>query len=280
MIDSTVRRATFATAILGVVASVCAATQAGARAPLAFDPHDFNHSATVDNNWLPLKPGTRLVYTGSSSDGKKRLDFIVTDLVKVVGGVRNVVVWDRDYTDGGLVEAELAFFAQDDAGNVWHTGEYPEEYENGKFVEAPAWLAGIKGARAGIEMKSQPRVGAPSYRQGFAPPPVSWTDRARVTHSGEKVCTVVRCFGRVLVTREFNSEEPDAYQLKYYAQGVGNIRVGWGGSKNTDKEAVSLVELSHLDSAALASVRRAALALERHAYSRSKDVYGRTDPAH
>jgi len=274
------RRAALATAILGVAASVCAATQAGARAPLAFDPHVFNHSATVDNNWLPLKPGMRLVYTGSSSDGKKRLDFIVTDLVKVVGGVRNVVVWDRDYTDGELVEAELAFFAQDDAGNVWHTGEYPEEYENGKFVGAPAWVVGIKGARAGIEMKAQPQVGTPSYRQGFAPPPVSWTDRAQVTHSGEKVCTAVRCFGHVLVTREFNSEEPDAYQLKYYAPGVGNIRVGWGGSKNTDKEAVSLVELSHLDRTSLASVRRAALALERHAYARSKDVYGRTEPAH
>src|SRR5262249_54009715 len=69
MIDTTTRRAAFATAILVVVASVCVATQAGAQAPLAFDPHDFNHSATVDNNWLPLRPGTRLVYTGSSSDG-------------------------------------------------------------------------------------------------------------------------------------------------------------------------------------------------------------------
>src|SRR5262249_19589769 len=99
-------------------------------------------------------------------------------------------------------------------------------------------------------------------------------------HSGERVCTAVRCFGHVLVTREFNSEEPDAYQLKYYAPGVGNIRVGWGGSKNTDKEAGSLVELSHLDPAARASVRRAALALERSAYARSKDVYGLTEPAH
>jgi hypothetical protein len=28
---------------------------------------------------------------------------------------------------------------------VWHLGEYPEEYENGKFVKAPAWLAGFEG---------------------------------------------------------------------------------------------------------------------------------------
>jgi hypothetical protein len=254
--------------------------RAGAKAPSVLDPHEFNHPTAVDNHWLPLKPGTRLVYTGSSSDGKKRLEFVVTDLVKVVGGVRNVVVWDRDYTDGELVEAELAFFAQDDEGNVWHTGEYPEEYENGRFAGAPAWLAGIKGARAGIEMKAQPRAGTPSYRQGFAPPPVSWTDRARVTHSGERICTSLRCFDHVLVTRESNSEEPDAFQLKYYAPGVGNIRVGWGGSKNTDKEQVSLVQLTHLDRAGLAAVRRAALELERHAYARSKDVYGRTEPAH
>jgi hypothetical protein len=279
MIDSTTRRAALATAALAVVAGVCATTHAGAQAPPALDPHAFNDSTTVDNSWLPLKPGTRLVYKGSSSDGKKRLDFIVTDLVKVVGGVRNVVVWDRDYTDGELVEAELAFFAQDDHGNVWHTGEYPEEYENGKFVEAPAWLAGIKGARAGIEMKARPQLGTPSYAQGFAPPPVNWTDRARVAKVAGEVCTTLRCFDHVLVTREFNSEEPEAYQLKYYAAGVGNIRVGWGGKKNTDKEAVSLVELSQLDRAGLAAVRKAALALERQAYTRSKDVYGRTQPA-
>src|SRR5581483_4651190 len=94
---------------------------------VAFDAANFPHGAAVDNRWLPLVPGMELVYEGSSVDGKKRLVFIVTDLVKVVGGVRNVVVWDRDYTNGELVEAELAFFAQDRFGNVWHTGEYPEE---------------------------------------------------------------------------------------------------------------------------------------------------------
>ena len=279
MSKATTRLAALAGCALTALAAVCAAAPGGTPRTPGFDPHDFTHSAAVTNRWLPLEPGTQFVYRGSSSDGKKRLVFIVTDLVKVVGGVRNAVVWDRDYTDGELVEAELAFFAQDDHGNVWHTGEYPEEYENGKFVAAPTWIAGIKGARAGIEMEAQPRVGTPSYAQGFAPPPVNWTDRARVTRLAGKVCTSLRCFDRVLVTREFNSEEPDAYQLKYYARGVGNIRVGWGGSKNTDKESVSLVGLSHLDRGELAVVRRAALKLERHAYATSKAVYAKTPPA-
>jgi hypothetical protein len=51
------------------------------------------------------------------------------------------VVWERDYSDGQEVEAELAFFAQDKDGNLWHMGEYPEEYEGGEFEKAPGWRA-------------------------------------------------------------------------------------------------------------------------------------------
>jgi hypothetical protein len=272
-----------------VVATAAYAGQAGTEAigaesrlkPLAaevFDPNRFSHPAAVDNKWLPLKPGTQFVFMGSSSDGKKRLVFTVTDLVKVVGGVRNVVIWDRDYTDGELVEAELAFFAQDDDGNVWHTGEYPEEYEGGKVVKAPAWLVGVKGARAGFEMKEEPRVGTPSYAQGYAPPPISWTDRAQVYQMGQRTCVPFRCYEDVLITREFNPDEPGRFQLKYYAPGVGNIRVGWSG-KDTDRESLALVELVHLSPAALARVRAAALKLEARAYKTKPEVYGRTPPA-
>jgi uncharacterized protein YbaA (DUF1428 family) len=244
-----------------------------------FDAADFDHSATIDNKWLPYEPGTQFVFEGASSDGKKRLIFTVTDLVKEVGGVRNVVIWDRDYTDGELVEAELAFFAQDNAGNVWHTGEYPEEYENGKIVKTPAWLAGVKGSTAGIEMKAQPRTGTPSYAQGFAPPPVSWNDRALVLKLGQKTCVPYRCYRNVLITREFNTDEPGASQLKYYAPGVGNVRVGWAGKKNTDREVLKLVDVIRLGPRALANARAEALKIERRAYKAKKDVYGRTPPA-
>ncbi len=94
-----------------------------------FNPKSFDgHSTTIDNEWFPLKPGTRLVYTGTTieDDGKavpRRLVSIVTDLTKVIGGVRTVVVWDVDYKDGQLAETEIAFFAQDNDGNVWLVGE-------------------------------------------------------------------------------------------------------------------------------------------------------------
>ena len=79
-----------------------------------------------------------LVFEGSTfEDGASishRLVSTVTDLVKPVAGVRNVVVWEQDWRGGTLAEAELAFFAQDNEGNVWHLGEYPAEYEDGKIV--------------------------------------------------------------------------------------------------------------------------------------------------
>jgi hypothetical protein len=278
VIARTAARAKVAFAAIAISAVVLAAATTRASADGAFDPARFTHSATIDNTWQPLVPGTKLVYSGSSNDGRKRLVFIVTDLVKTVDGVRNVVVWDRDYTDGELVEAELAFFAQDDDGNVWHTGEYPEEYEGGKVAGAPAWIAGVKGAKAGVEMKAQPRLGAPGYAQGYAPPPVDWTDHAQVYRTGRKICVPVRCFDNVLITREYNPDEPGFSQLKYYAPGIGNIMVGWIG-KDPDRESARLVQLVHLGPSALAKARAAAMALDARAYRTRPAVYGGTPPA-
>jgi hypothetical protein len=60
------------------------------------------------------------------------------------------------------------------------------------------------------------------------------------------------------VTEEFNPSEPGSYQLKYYASGVGNVRVGWRGEKEQEKETLELVELQHLSPEAMAKVRREA----------------------
>jgi hypothetical protein len=196
----------------------------------------------------------------------------------VIDGVRTLVISEKDYTAGQLSEPELAFFAQDNAGNVWLVGEYPEEYENGKFDKAPAWISGQKGARAGIAMLAEPRLGTPDYAQGFAPPPVDFTDRARVYKMGQKTCTPVECYENVLVTEEFNPDEPGSFQLKYYASGVGNVRVGWRGKKEEEKETLELVELNHLSPEALAKVRRDAMEMDQRAYERS-EVYRETQRA-
>jgi len=248
-----------------------------------FDRKNFPRSVEIDNEWFPLRAGTQLVFEGSTKENDRRVRhrvvFSVTDLTKVVNGVPTLVIWERDYSEGQLVETELAFFAQDNAGNVWHLGQYPEEYENGKFVAAPAWLAGLKGAKAGLVMKAEPKVGSPSYSQGFAPPPINWVDHAKVYRMGARTCVPLRCYEDVLVTREFETGKPDAYQVKYYVRGVGNVRVGWAGSRDKDREILVLVKRVPRSPKALERFRAEALKMEKRAYKVSRDVYGRTLPA-
>jgi len=202
------------------------------------------------------------------------LDSTVTDLTKVIGGVRTVVLYDLDLKDDQLEEAELAFKAQDDEGNVWHLGQYVEIYDEEEFVGGRMWVVGhLEGARAGIIMKAQPRVGTPSYSQGYAPPPFNCTDRARTYQMGQKTSTASGSYEDVLVSEEFNEEEPGASQLKYYARGVGNVRIGWKG-EDEQQEEMELVKVVQLDPKALAEVRAQALELEKRA-----NVYGTTPPA-
>jgi hypothetical protein len=247
-----------------------------------FDAVAFHDPTHVDNRYFPLVPGTQMTWVGHALDDDERLErkvvFTVTDLVKEVDGVPSVVIWELDYTDGELEEAELAFFAQDDSGTVWHMGEYPEEFDGGEVVKHPGWLAGLQDATAGIHMPASPALDTPSYAQGWGPR-VGWDDRGDTYAVGERTCTPVDCYSDVLVNREFSRSEPGAYQLKYYAPSVGNVRVGWGGPNEDEHEVLALTERVSLDANALAEVRDAALAQDADAYRLSPALYGATAPA-
>ena len=237
-------------------------------------------SATVDNPWLPLVPGTRFAYQGTTVDKKEKfahtLEFTVTDLTKRVAGVNAVVVYAVDYEEDELVEKEVAFFAQDKSGSVWYLGEHPEEFEDGEFDKAPTWIHGVSGAKAGFAMPANPKAGTPSFSEGWAPQ-VDFLDRGRVTGFEPEVCTKLKCYSDVLVIDEFTRAEPNAVQVKYYANGVGNVKVGWRGD-DTQKEELALERVSRLDPKALGDVRTSALTLEEHAYLISPKVYGTTKP--
>jgi hypothetical protein len=84
-------------------------------------------------------------------------------------------------------------------------------------------------------MLAEPKLGRPSYSQGFAPPPFNFTDRGRVFQTGQQTNVPFGDFEDVLVIEEFNQEEPNAFQLKYYAPSVGNVRVGWRGQMRSKR---------------------------------------------
>ena len=243
-----------------------------------FNPNNFDHPTVIDNEWMPLKPGTKYVFEGFTMDeGEKvphRIEFIVTDLTKVINGVRTVIILDADYKDEVLEEKELTFFAQDNDGNVWHFGQYRETFDEIEFVGGRVWLVGhLNDARAGIMMQANPQLGMGSYSQGYAPPPFNWTDRARVYQTDQKTTVSFGDFDSVLVIEEYNQEEPFAFQLKYFARGVGNVRIGWRGS-DPQQETLELIELEQLNDEVLAEVRDEALELEKRAY-----IYATTPPA-
>jgi hypothetical protein len=253
----------------------------------------FDNPTQIDNKYYPLEPGTQWVYKGSSivEDGSReehRIVYTVTDLTKVVDGVRTLVVYDEDWHAGVLLEPEVRFHAQANDGTVWYFGEYREENNaDGKLVEPRAWIPDQKGAREGISMPAEPRLGTPSYAQGYAPPLVNWIDRGRVYKLGQKTCVPVDCYENVVVIEEFERNKPGAFQTKYYAPGVGEVRTGWRGEKEEERETVKLVDYQHLSPEAMAKIREKAIELDRRGYDPpkvgpywqyTKEVYRHTQP--
>lgn len=238
---------------------------------------NFPDEPEVDNVWLPMKPGTRSEFNGTVKDlttsppvvHAHRIVSIVTGLTKVIDGVRTVVLWDRDYSDGILQESELAFFAQTEKGAVWLLGEYPEEFDAGKFAGAPStFIAGVHKARAGLAMLARPSTKHGPYTQASAPS-IGFLDCGRV---------VSRKSGMLKVD-EYNPLDGSAagHQQKYYRAGVGTVKVT--ASSGDSQEFLKLDSTTTLDEDALADVNKHALAQDHHGYTVSPAVYGTTERA-
>lgn len=246
-----------------------------------FNANNFTSSTTIDNQFFPLVPGMQFVYEGHVNQGGQSLEhqviFTVTDLTKVINGVNTVVLWDRDFSQGVLTEAELAFHAQDNAKNIWNLGEYPETYSQGKFTGAPdTWFAGIASAQAGTILPGNPQVGTPIFLQGYSPN-IGFLDCGQVASVGQHVCTLGTCYDNVVVVDESSPLDGPATQQKYYAPSVGTVLIG--AINDPAAEIMSLVSAVQLGPSGCASARAEALKLEQHAYQVSKSIYGKTAPA-
>lgn len=241
-----------------------------------------DNSASITNKYSPYRPGVRLTYEGTADRGDgvttHRVVLTVTDLVKEVDGVRSRVLWDVDTSDGVVAEAELALVAQDDDGNVWNMGEYPEEYEDGEFAGAPStWLVGADDALAGVHMRRNPRPGTSEYLQALIES-IEFGDIALIERVHPTFCIKLGCFERVVQIRETNMFVPDeGYQIKYHAPGVGTIRVDFAGG--AEQETLELISIENLDRAEMKKARDAALRLDRRAYRFAPEIWGDSERA-
>lgn len=182
------------------------------------DPDDF--TATVDNPWLPLVPGSVRVYEVTADGSTTTHTETVATGVRFVAGVpttavRSVVTDER----GRVVEETLAWFAQDEDGNVWGLGVEDQ------------WEAGRAGAGAVLAMPAVPRLGdgyVRGYEQGTEVV-------ARIGESGASVSVPAGRFTELLQVREHPADDVDTETQVYYARGVGEVvRIGPRGESRSE----------------------------------------------
>ena len=186
---------------------------------------------------------------------------IVTYDTKNILGVEAVVVRDVAWDEGVLVEDTFDWYAQDTDGNVWYLGELATNYEyddEGNFLgtnTSGSWEAGVDGALPGYIMKANPQVGD-NYYQEFAPGIA--VDQAEVLSLDESVSIGLGNFDRVLKTLEFTELEPDVFEFKYDAPGIGQILAEEGiteegGEPELSPELIGVSEIPNVTLPALST---------------------------
>jgi len=90
--------------------------------------------------------------------------------------------------------------------DVFYFGEEVDNYQGGQLINhSGAWLAGQNGARAGLIMPGQPKVGM-RYYQEIAPGVAM--DRAEILSLDDRLLTPAGTFSKCLKTQEGTALNP------------------------------------------------------------------------
>jgi hypothetical protein len=241
-----------------------------------FKAKNFVDPRVGSNKWLPLKPGTQWVRDGTTLVGNRKVPHkvlsTVTDVIRVINGVKTVAVFDHSVDSGQVVQQSLDYFAQDRSGNIWDFGAATEQYETGRFVTVDeAWVAGVDGAKPGILMPANPTSSTPPW--AIAQPPKEDGDAAAFQRMQKRECVPFGCFDNVLVVEEGKKSALNN-EYKYYALGVGQIRnEPLGSSRHQDIE--TLVNFTMLSPAGLTEASNEALRIDAEAARLLPKLFGK-----
>lgn len=206
-----------------------------------FDPADFESDFASPANPNPLYPlafGHRWVYAG----GDEVVTVEVLAKTKSIEGVTCVVVNDLVEADGDPIEDTDDWVALRRDGEVVYCGESVRDFEvfegdsppEPELVDiAGSFKAGRDGARSGTLFPAVPRRGD-VYRQEWAAGEAE--DAAVVLSTGyrygddpeldehvPRALAELLCDGDCVVTGDFTPLEPDVFERKYYAPGIGRF---------------------------------------------------------
>ena len=187
----------------------------------AFVVEKGDWSTTGRNPFFILEPGYQLFLEGE----EVRLTITVTDQTRTVDGVETRVVEERETEGGKLVEVSRNYFAISHKTNaVYYFGEEVDLYQNGKIAgHEGSWLSGEKGAKFGLMMPGQVRVGERHYQEIA---PGTAMDRVEIVSVSEIMKTPMGEFKNCLKAEETTLMEPGNKEYKYYAPGIGLVRDG------------------------------------------------------
>jgi hypothetical protein len=134
--------------------------------------------------------------------------------------VEAVVIDDRAFEDGELVEKTFDYFAQADDGTVHYFGERVDNIRRGRVVNHEgSWLYGRDSDVLGVAMPASPTLGA-QWR--FEDVPGVTTESNRVEEVGMRAKAGGRLHRDVIRVQEFIQPEGEV-EYKLYAPGVGVI---------------------------------------------------------
>jgi len=181
------------------------------------NPADF--ISGVNNKYFTLIPGRTLIYEGETENGKERIEVETLNETKIVMGVECMIVWDRVFLNGELIEDTLDWFAQDKDGNVWYFGEDSKEIKDGGIVSnTGSWESGIDEAKPGIIMLANPKIGD-HYRQEYYKGQAE--DMGEVIAINERAEVSYGVFEDCLKTRDWTPLEEKTDEHKYYSPEIG-----------------------------------------------------------
>ena len=185
----------------------------------------FSDPGNIDNPYLPITERRRCEHRGEDKDGT-RTRSVQTLLERskrfVVDGqkVDAVVVRDKAYSDGQLVEIAFDYFAQSDDVTVYYLGEDVDNIEDGQVVDhGGTWLLGKHTDVPGVAMPARPRL---DERYRFEDVPGVTTESNKVEEVGLRALVAGRLHTRVIRISEFIQPEGETEQ-KLYSPGVGKI---------------------------------------------------------
>jgi hypothetical protein len=204
------------------------------------NPAKFSNSTVFTNPFFPFEDGKTYVFEGQTEDGLEHVEVKRTTKTKVVMGITCVVINDKVWLDGKLIEETDDWYAQDNDGNVWYFGEDVDNYNlDGSLKNhAGAWEAGVDGAQPGIIMLADPKVGM-KYREEYYFNEAE--DEAEVVEVGVSVTIPYGTFDNCIKTRNWTELEPDVLENKFYAPGIGVIKE----VNVSDKEEIALIDIKN-----------------------------------